>query len=81
MTYADGEAACNALSENLLPRTNLIDHYTDFAPELSYLAYAGYVERPSQAYFIGDNGVVIANEGPGTFNVSTVTLSRRFFLV
>jgi len=77
MTYAEGEAACESLSENLLSKTDLMNHHTDFAPELSYLAYAGYGESPNQAYFIRDNGVVIATGGSSRFKVSAVALSRR----
>ncbi len=78
MTYGEAEAACEALFEKLLPKADLMNHLTDFAPELSYLAYAGYGESPNRAYFIGDNDIVIANKGASTFRVSTVALSRRF---
>jgi hypothetical protein len=41
MTYVEAEAACEALSEMVLPKADLVNHLTDFGPELSYLAYGG----------------------------------------
>lgn len=70
MKYAQAADACGAINENLFNKRVLQQHRDDFTDELSYLSYSGYADiSTNQAYFIGDNQVVIVTEGLNTFKV------------
>jgi hypothetical protein len=74
MPYSQAADACGALNENLLNKRTLQQYRADFAPELSYLSYSNFIEMNTQAYFIGDNGVVIATEGLDNFKVRSIII-------
>jgi len=72
MKYAQAADACGAINENLINKRTLQQNRDDFTDELSYLSYSHYADiSPNQAYFIGDNQVVIATEGLNNFKVDS----------
>ena len=56
MTLANGEQACAALGEKVLPKRTIENHEMDFFHSLSYLEYACLV-HPGQQFYV-NNGII-----------------------
>ena len=69
MPPSSAAAACAALGEQLLPKSTLQAHQSDFFHQLSYNAYAGRAS-PLQLYYIANGTVAVAeNVGSLTFPI------------
>lgn len=67
-------AACAALGEQLLAKSTLQAHQSDFFHQLSYNAYAGRAS-PLQLYYIA-NGTVAVAEGIGSLTFPNIPQSK-----
>ena len=62
MPASAGQAACQALSENLLTQATIQNYSSDFSSALSYLAFSGRVSSNQQYHIAGGNLQVSAQE-------------------
>ena len=58
MNYADGEATCSSIQEDLLPAETILDHEDDFRHSLQYLQWSGQLD-PGAKLYIKDGVLVV----------------------